>query len=71
MGTDGPGQVQEMSFVIHLWLEKGERPAWRGRVTDVDGTDLRAFEDTQSLLDFIQDRLRMASQITLPALRSL
>lgn len=62
--------MQEMSFIIHLWLENGERPTWRGRVTDVDGKDLRAFEDAQSLLEFIQNRLRTASQIALPSIRS-
>ena len=29
--------ANEISFVIHLWLEDQERPAWRGRVTDADG----------------------------------
>jgi len=49
----------EMSFVIHLWLEQGAR--WRGRVSVGGGADSHAFEDTDSLLAFIQERLQRAS----------
>jgi hypothetical protein len=43
----------ETSFVIHLWIEPGS--FWRGRVSD--GEEERHFEDGQTLLEFIEDRL--------------
>jgi hypothetical protein len=60
--------VVHMSFVIHLWLDPG--PRWRGRVSD--GGDNHAFEDTDSLLAFIQERLQRASaaRIALPTRRA-
>ena len=60
----------EVSLVIHLWLEDHEISAWRGRVTDSDGSHSSAFEDEQSLLDFIRSRLREISNIKLPKARS-
>jgi hypothetical protein len=58
-------QERQLSFFIHLWLEGGDRPAWRGRVIDGDGGHSGAFEDEQTLLSFIRDRLSSAS-IELP-----
>jgi hypothetical protein len=55
----------QVSFFIHLWLEDGDRPAWRGRVNDGDGGYSIAFEDEQALLGFIRTRLRKDS-IVLP-----
>ena len=63
-------RVDEMSFIVHLWLEDREHPAWRGRVTDSNGEHSSAFEDGQSLLGFIQSRLREISDIALPARRN-
>ena len=59
----------EVSFIIHLWLEQGAH--WRGRVSDGDGTKTCAFEDTDSLLAFIQERLQRASKsgMSLPSHR--
>jgi hypothetical protein len=54
----------QMSFFIHLWLECGERPSWRGRVND-DGGRSGAFEDEYALLSFIRRRLSNES-IVLP-----
>jgi hypothetical protein len=51
---------RQMSFFIHLWLECGERPAWRGRVNDGDGGHSSAFEDEQALLGFIRSRVLSA-----------
>lgn len=58
----------QMSFFIHLWLEDGERPAWRGRVNDGDGGHSVAFEDEQALLGFIRSRL-LDESIVLPRRR--
>jgi hypothetical protein len=60
---------RQMSFFIHLWLEGGERPAWRGRVNDGDGGHSLAFEDEQALLSFIRTRLANES-VVLPAKRN-
>lgn len=60
---------EDMSFVIHLWLEHGDRRAWRGRIIHDDGSHF-AFEDGRSLLGFIRDRLREVSKIGLPTRRS-
>ena len=59
---------RQMSFFIHLWLEGGERPAWRGRVNDGDGGHSGAFEDEQALLSFIRARLAKES-VVLPQKR--
>jgi hypothetical protein len=59
----------QMSFFIHLWLEDGERRAWRGRVNDGDGGHSVAFEDEQALLRFIRGRLAEES-IVLPRRRT-
>jgi hypothetical protein len=61
----------EMSFVIHLWLEDREHPAWRGRITDGDGAHSSAFEDEESLLGHIRGRLRAVSNVALPTRRSV
>ncbi len=58
----------EVSFVVHLWLEDHERPAWRGRITDSDGKR-SAFEDGRSLLGIIRSRLLKVSDVTLPETR--
>jgi hypothetical protein len=60
----------DMSFVIHLWLEQSVR--WRGRVSVGGGADRHAFEDTDSLLAFIQERLQRAcaSRAALPTRRA-
>lgn len=62
--------ADEISFVVHLWLEDQEHPAWRGRVTDADGAHSNAFEDGSSLLGFIRNRLREVSNVTLPERRN-
>ena len=59
-------QETHKSFVIHLWFETGRH--WRGRIRDDKGH--RAFEDGQSLLGFIQNRLHEESDVTLPARQS-
>jgi hypothetical protein len=59
---------RQMSFFIHLWLECGERPSWRGRVNDGDGGHSIAFEDEQALLGFIRGRL-LSEAIVLPLRR--
>jgi hypothetical protein len=59
----------QMSFFLHLWLEGGERPAWRGRVNDGDGGHSTAFEDEQALLGFIRKRL-LNESVVLPERRS-
>lgn len=56
----------DASFVVHLWLEDRGYPAWRGRITDSGGTCSSAFEDGQSLLAFVQRRLRAISDVVLP-----
>jgi hypothetical protein len=58
----------QMSFFIHLWLEGGDRPAWRGRVNDGAGGHSIAFEDEQALLGFIRSRL-LNESIVLPRRR--
>jgi hypothetical protein len=60
---------RQMSFFIHLWLEGGERPSWRGRVNDGDGGHSVAFEDEQALLGFIRSRL-LNESIVLPQQRA-
>ena len=70
MGDTRRVHDDEISFVIHLWLEDRERPMWRGRVTDSNGAHSNAFEDGRSLLGFISDRLREVSNVTLPERRS-
>jgi hypothetical protein len=47
----------QISFFIHLWLERGDRTSWRGRVNDGDSGHSTAFEDEKTLLDFIRGRL--------------
>ena len=69
MGKDDGIHECQMSFFIHLWLECGEHPAWRGRVIDGEGGHSSAFEDEQALLAFIRDRLRNES-IVLPQQRT-
>ena len=59
---------RQMSFFIHLWLEDGECPAWRGRVNDGDGGHSLAFEDEQALLGFIRGRL-LREAVVLPRRR--
>jgi hypothetical protein len=59
----------QMSFFIHLWVEDGERPSWRGRVNDGESGHSIAFEDEQALLGFIRSRLLSAS-IVLPQRRA-
>jgi hypothetical protein len=59
---------RQMSFFIHVWLESGERPSWRGRVNDGDGGHSVAFEDEQALLGFIRSRLANES-VVLPRRR--
>lgn len=59
---------RQISFFIHLWLEDGEPPAWRGRVNDGDGGHSLAFEDEQALLEFIRGRL-FSESIVLPLQR--
>jgi hypothetical protein len=58
----------QVSLFLHLWLECGERPSWRGRVIDGEGGTSSAFEDEQALLDFIRHRLSSES-IVLPRRR--
>jgi hypothetical protein len=58
-------QERQLSFFIHIWLESGDHPAWRGRVNDGDGGHSGAFEDEQALLSFIRERLWNAA-IELP-----
>jgi hypothetical protein len=59
---------RQMSFFIHLWLEGGEQPSWRGRVNDGDGGHSSAFEDEQALLSFIRSSLANES-VVLPVRR--
>jgi hypothetical protein len=59
---------RQMSFFIHLWLEGGEQPSWRGRVNDGDGGHSSAFEDEHALLRFIRNRLAKES-VVLPQRR--
>jgi hypothetical protein len=60
---------RQLSFFIHVWLEGGDRPSWRGRVNDGDGGHSSAFEDEQTLVSFIRERLSMES-VELPKRRS-
>jgi hypothetical protein len=60
---------RQMSFFIHLWLEGGERPSWRGRVSDGEGGHSSAFEDEQALVTFIRKRL-LNESIVLPMRRA-
>ena len=60
---------RQMSFFIHLWLERGERPSWRGRVSDGEGGLSSAFEDEQALLGFIRSRL-LRKSVVLPQQRA-
>jgi hypothetical protein len=69
MGSEDCVHERQMSFFIHLWLEGGERPAWRGRVSDADGRHSSAFEDEQALLRFIRNCLQNES-IVLPRRRA-
>jgi hypothetical protein len=61
-------QERQLSFFIHLWLESGDIPSWRGRVKDGNGDRSGAFEDEQTLLSFIRERLSNAS-VELPKRR--
>lgn len=61
----------ELSFVIHLWLEDHGGHAWRGRVTESDGSHSGVFEDEDSLLGFIRSRLRQVSEVELPQKRNV
>jgi hypothetical protein len=58
-------QEHQMSFFIHLWLEDGEHPLWRGRVNDGDGGHSIAFENEEVLLEFIRSRL-LKESVVLP-----
>ena len=69
MGNDMRVDERQMSFFIHLWLEGGERPSWRGRVSDGDGGHSSAFEDEQALLSFIRGCL-LNESIVLPQERA-
>jgi hypothetical protein len=60
---------RQMAFFIHLWLEGGERPSWRGRVSDSEGRYSSAFEDEQTLLSFIRARLVNESVVLPPRRR--
>ncbi len=53
----------QMSFFIHLWVEGGQRRAWRGRINDGHGGHSLAFEDEQALLGFIRTQLRRESVV--------
>jgi hypothetical protein len=55
----------ETSIVIHLWIEPDG--FWRGRVSDGDAE--RHFEDGQTLVEFIGDRLVTRFGVALPARR--
>jgi hypothetical protein len=68
MGSPKPVHECQMSFFIHLWLEGGERPTWRGRVNDAGSGHSRVFEDEQALLGFIRTQLANES-IVLPQRR--
>ena len=69
MDNDNCLDERQMSFFLHIWREDGERPAWRGRVTDGDGGHSVAFEDEQALLGFIRSRL-LRESVVLPRDRS-
>lgn len=56
----------EVSFVVHVWREKGPPQFWRGRVVDVNALRSGAFEDAQGLLSFMRIRLRALSSVVLP-----
>jgi hypothetical protein len=60
---------RQISLFIHLWLEGGERPSWRGRVKDGEAGHSSAFEDEQTLLNFIRSRL-LNESVVLPPLRA-
>lgn len=59
----------DMSFFIHLWLEHRDRNVWRGKATD--GDNEHWFEDGNSLLTFIENRLRIEHGVSLPRRRRL
>ena len=69
MAEDGDVHKDEVSLVIHVWLENQDRPAWRGRVTQSDGSHSGAFEDEETLIEFIRSRLRDISTVILPRMR--
>jgi hypothetical protein len=69
MSREARVRERQMSFFIHLWMEGGERPAWRGRVIEGDGRHSGAFEDEQALLSFIRSRL-LSESIVLPRRRA-
>ena len=52
----------ETTMVIHLWIEPDG--FWRGRVAD--GDTQRHFEDGQTLMKFIADRLLTNFGVALP-----
>ena len=56
------GPTMETSIVIHLWIEPDG--FWRGRVAD--GDTQRHFEDGQTLMKFIADRLLTNFGVALP-----
>ena len=68
MSNDMCADERQISFFIHLWLECGERPSWRGRVSDGEGRLSSAFEDEQALLGFIRSRL-LNESVVLPQRR--
>jgi hypothetical protein len=41
------------TFVIRIWLESRDPPAWRGHVTHVITGDRREFADLQQLVQFV------------------
>jgi hypothetical protein len=61
-------QERQMSFFLHLWLEGDDSSAWRGRVNDGMGGPSKAFEDEQTLLNFIRERL-LSEYVVLPKRR--
>ena len=68
MGNDMCVDERQVNFFIHLWLESGERPSWRGRVNDGEGGHSIAFQDEQALFGFIRARL-LKESIVLPRRR--
>jgi hypothetical protein len=61
-----PDRAPETSLVIHLWMESNN--SWRGRVWD--GDIARHFDDEQTLLEFIGERLTSKSGVGLPPRRA-
>lgn len=50
---DDPPPRHDGSFLVRIWWESGQRPAWRGRVEHLPSQTVIYFDRADELLAFI------------------